>query len=403
MFYHDATWYKDASIIPGMNDWTKGLGNYEENLEKFPHGIENFTDAVHAAGLKTGIWVDPGNVDATLVESGQIPRDWVALIDGKENMTIHPSLAPTKQLCLGDPKVVEWIEQQLGDIIEKWHLDWIKWDPSATFSYECNRTDHGHGRTDGAYAAYRGRVQILRYLLNRFPNLAGFECDPSLYYARTNPGPQGLLPGGYTNEFITGPMLSPHVWGSLATEGKSDANGESLTARWYSASALDYYFRKHFTHGVTFGNINGMTSQMLSQAPPGFVEAFERNLLYFKQYRHLLFEDVYHPRLGAAGWSAIQYVPMDPSESVVFVFRDHSEVGTTTVELRGLDPSAKYRVTSLNDRPGRERMMTGDSLMKGISVALPDKWLAEGDGGTSKEFADQLHYGSDILLLQRAP
>ena len=113
-----------------------------------------------------------------------------------------------------------------------------------------------------------GEAEILRYLLKRFPNLAGFECDPSLHYARTNPGSQRLLPGGYTNEFITGPMLSPHVWGSLATEGKSDANGDNLTANWYSASALDYYLRKHFTHGVTFGNINGMASQMLRKPLP---------------------------------------------------------------------------------------------------------------------------------------
>ena len=403
VFYHDATWFKDASIVPGMNDWTKGLGNYEENTEKFPHGIKNFTDAVHAEGLKTGIWVDPGNVDATLVESGQIPKEWLAMIDGKENETIHPSLSPTKQLCLGDPEVVAWIEKQVGDIIEKWHLDWIKWDPSATLSYECNRTDHGHGHTDGAYAAYLGRLEILRYLLKRFPNLAGFECDPSLHYARTNPGPQRLLPGGYTNEFITGPMLSPHVWGSLATEGKSDANGDNLTANWYSASALDYYFRKHFTHGVTFGNINGMASQMHSQAPPGFVEAFQRNLLFFKQYRHILLEDVYHPNLGAPGWTAVQYVPSDPSESVVFVFRDHSEIKTTAVKLRGLDSSAKYRVTSLNDRPGRDRILMGEILMKGISVSLPEKWLSEGDGVAGKEFADQLSYGSDILLLKRVP
>ena len=46
-------------------------------------------------------------------------------------------------------------------------------DPSSTVSYECNRTDHGHGRTNGAYAAYRGRLEIIRYLLERFPNLLG--------------------------------------------------------------------------------------------------------------------------------------------------------------------------------------------------------------------------------------
>jgi Melibiase/Glycosyl hydrolase family 36 C-terminal domain len=402
VFYHDATWSEGASLIPGMNDWTLGLGSYQEDKEKFPHGIKNLSDAVHTMGLKFGLWVDPGNVDAARVESGEIPSDWLAMIDGKTIGTTHPSLAPTKQLCLGDPKVVAWIEKQLGDIIEKWHLDWIKWDPSATASYECDRTDHGHGKTDGAYAAYRGRQEILRYLLNRFPNLSGFECDPSLQYARTNPGPQNLLPGGYRNEFITGPMLSPNVWGSLATVGKGDAGGEYLTARWYSASALDYYFRKHFTHGVTFGNINGMSSQFLSAAPPGFVEALQRNLLFFKQYRHLLLEDVYHPKVAAAGWSSIQYVKEDSTESVVFIFRDNSKIAETTIRLRGLDANTKYRVTSLNDRPGRERVITGEALMKGIAEHLPDKWLASGDGAI-KEFADQQNYGSDVLLLQRVP
>ena len=401
VYYHDATWYQGASVVPGMNDWALGLGGYQDDREKFPHGLKTMSEAVRAAGMKFGLWIDPGNVDAARVNSGEIPSDWLAMIDGKTIGTTHPSLALTKQLCLGDPKVVAWIEKQLGDIIEKWHLEWIKWDPSSTVSYECNRTDHGHGKTDGAYAAYRGRVEILRYLMDRFPNLSGFECDPSLLYARTNPGPQGLLPGGYTNEFIMGPMLSPNVWGSLATIGKGDAGRENLTARWYSASALDYYFRKHFTHGVTFGNVNGMSSQFLSAAPSGFLEAFRRNLMFFKQYRHLLLEDVYHPKVAAAGWSSVQYVKQDSSESVVYVFRDKSPTAETTVQLRGLVPDAKYRVTRLNDRPGRERVTTGQVLAGGVSVHLPDAWLAKGDGPFSDEFASQENYGSEILLLQR--
>jgi len=402
VFYHDATWNEGASIVPGMNDWTEGLGNYQENKLKFPHGLRNLSDEAHARGMKFGLWVDPGNVDAKLVESGQIPKDWLAEIDGKPLETIHPSLSPTRQLCLGNPKVVAWIKKQLADLIEKYNLDWIKWDPSATVSYECNRTEHGHGKTDGAYAAYLGRQEIMRYLMERFPKLSGFECDPSLLYARVNPGPQGLLPGGYTNEFITGPMVSPNVWGSLATAGIGDARGDSLTARWYSASALDYYLRKHFTHGISFGNINGMSAQLLSAAPAGYVEAFQRNLLFFKEYRHLLFEDVYRPKPQAAGWSSIQYVKQDSTESVVFIFRDKSGAADTTIPLRGLDSKAKYLVTSLNDRPGRDKVLTGEALTNGISEHLPNEWLAKGDNSAANgEFADQLQIGSDILLLKR--
>ena len=177
--------------------------------------------------MKFGLWVDPGNVDAARVESGEIPSEWLAMIDGKTlGQRIHLSLPPNNCVWV-IPKLWHGLKSNLGDIIEKWHLDWIKWDPSSTVSYECNRTDHGHGKTDGAYAAYRGRLEIMRYLLDRFPNLSGFECDPSLQFARTNPGPQSLLPGGYTNEFITGPMLSPNVWGSLATIGQGDAGREN--------------------------------------------------------------------------------------------------------------------------------------------------------------------------------
>jgi hypothetical protein len=196
-------------------------------------------------------------------------------------------------------------------------------------------------------------------------------------------------------------MVSPNVWGSLATAGKGDARASNLAGRWYSASALDYDLRKHFTHGVIFGNINGMSSQLLSAAPAGYVEAFQRNLLYFKQYRHLLFEDVYHPKLDAAGWSSIQYVQEDAAKSVVFVFRDTSEVADTTIHPRGLDPKSKYRLTSLNDRPGRHRDLTAGDLTHGISVHLPNEWLAKGDGALDGEFADQQRYGSDILILQR--
>ena len=95
--------------------------------------------------------------------------------------------------------------------------------------------------------------------------------------------------------------------------------------------------------------------------PPGFVEAFERNLLFFKQYRHLLLEDVYHPKVDAAGWSSVQYVKDDTTESVVYIFRDKSDSADTTIRLRGLDPNARYRLTSLNDRPGRGESHDGRS------------------------------------------
>ena len=91
------------------------------------------------------------------------------------------------------------------------------------------------------------------------------------------------------------------------------------------------------------------------------------------------------------------------TESVVYIFRDKSDTADTTIRLRGLDPNARYRLTSLNDRPGREKVIAAEALTNGIFVHLPNEWLANGDGPFSTEFTDQQRYGSDIWLLQRMP
>ena len=401
VFYHDATWNEGSSIVPGMNDWSKGLGNYTESKEKFPHGLKIFSDEVHARGMKFGLWVDPGNVDATLVESGQIPKDWLAEIDGKTLGGTHPSLSPTKQLCLGNPKVVAWIKQRLADLIERYNLDWIKWDPSATVSYECNRTDHGHGKTDGAYAAYRGRQEDHALPHGAFSETLRVRVRPISPILQNQSRPPGT-----SARRIHHTNSSPDPW-SAQTSGARSQLPEQTTMATISRVAgtarfcLDYYLRKHFTHGSVSATSTACPRNSLA-APPGYIEAFQRNLLYFKQYRHLLFEDLYHPRPRAAGWSSIQYVKEDSMESVVFIFRDKSDDADTTVPLRGLDSKASYRVTCLNDRPGRERILTGEALTNGISEHLPNQWLANGDGHLETgEFADQLRIGSDILLLKR--
>jgi Melibiase len=371
VFYHDASWYEGSSLVPGTNDWSSGLGSYRESPEKFPSGLKHLSEAVRKAGMKFGIWVDPGNVDSERVAKGEFPDSWLAKIDGAPLVSRHPSLAPMTQLCLGNPDVVAFVKQNLGRIIDQWNLEWIKWDPSGTVNNNCNRTDHGHARNNGAYSAWKGKLEVWSYLMERYPQLSGFECDPSLRYARSNPATKSVLPGGYITEFITGPMVSPYVWGSPYS-AKSE-----LGMKWYSASALDYDIRKHLVHGFVFGNIDGMLSQRLSAAPQGYLEAFQRNLLFFKRYRHLLTEDVYHPALSVgASWSAIQYIKEDGSESVVFVFRDG---GAEAINRVKPSPAPRRRLRS---RVRRRLCPWLDRPPPRCPPPLRPVWLASAPSGT---------------------
>lgn len=402
VFCHDASWMAGSTLIPGMNDFTCGLGSFEEDVVKFPHGLQDLSQRVHEAGMKFGLWVDPSNIDCRRVTAGEFTPSWLAMKNGKLLEHGHPSLSPSNQLCMGNPEVVAWLKEQLAVLIERYSVDYIKWDASGTASYACDCHDHGHGARSGTWAAYAGRMEILSHLMARFPQLCGFECDPSLHYSRTNPGPRSLLPGGYTCEFMTGPMVSPYVWGSLASVKTIDSVEISeLTSGWCSASTLDYSLRQHLIHGVAYGNINAMWSQMLSKAPAGYIEAYMRNLYHFKKYRHLLFGNVWHPTLATPdGWTALEYTSEDACEAVLFAFRHKGGAPDNTVKLKALDPEKNYLITNLNDRPGRERHVTGASLAtEGIHFSLPDQWIARGDWFPGDEYDSQLEFGSDIILI----
>lgn len=415
VFTIDASWNEGGSIVPATNDWGAGLGSYVESRVKFPHGIRYLSDRVHALGLKFGLWVDPQNVDTRRVTSGEIPESWVARIDGKDLQCDHPTLSLMTELCLGNPEVVEWLKRELSRVLGEWRVDWVKWDPSGTASYNCNRTDHGHGCEDGAKAYFRGRREIMTYLFEKFPHLNGWECIFDMEICRVNPLEghyRNVLPA-YMNRFVTGPMVGPHVWGSMEYTFGTPESQDSLPASpYYEASYMDYFFRRILcAGGLSMGNITGIVSQRLRNAPLGYNDAFKRNMLQYKQYRHLYTEDCYRTGLldPSDNWNALQYVKRDASEALLYVFRNGGSQGKGILRLRGLDSDAEYTVASWNQRPGKERTFSGRDLTKdGIEVTLPDPYLAKANYSldrmeetTRKAFEAQLVYGSDVLVLTR--
>jgi len=107
--------------------------------------------------------------------------------------------------------------------------------------------------------------------------------------------------------------------------------------------------------------------------------------------------------------NAIIYCKHDGSKAVVFIFREGSSQGINQIKMRGLEKSATYLVTSLNQCPEREKTMNREELVNdGNRVELPDPWLAGThfnlnvmDQEHQRHFQKQLQYGSDILILQK--
>ena len=80
----------------------------------------------------------------------------------------------------GLPEVVEYLKNTLSGIIEKWNIEWLKWDPSGSspFDQVCARTDHGHQEGNGTFAALRGEQEIRQFLVQKFPHLVIEQLRP---------------------------------------------------------------------------------------------------------------------------------------------------------------------------------------------------------------------------------
>jgi hypothetical protein len=333
LFYVDASWYEGSCKVPGLGDWFTGLGNWHsEDFKKYPRGLAHISEKVHEAGMKFGLWFAPQMVDTDLI-GGRIPESWIAQRDGK-NLVTNAGKAngwgSISQVCLGNPEVAEFLKKSIGGAVKRYGLDWVKWDGSGLPGPSCNRAGHGHDPDDGHLAAIRAQYDVWNYLHTQFPNLVLEECgygnrlDYGLArYMRTNwlddsssdarPVRRRLINGSY---IYPAPYLETWVYKSNEIDTEKDP------------SLLDTTIRSRMLGLFGVGcRVGAKHHERLSYFPKEAVESIRRNVVSYKEYRHLLHEDVYHlppppdnPTLG----DAIQFCRRDGTESVVMVFQDGS-------------------------------------------------------------------------------
>lgn len=374
-FIHDASYYK-GSAMNGSGDWFSGVGNWDtENRDKLPHGLAYMSAKAHAAGMKFGLWFAPHVVDSKLVGS-LIPEKWVAKNDGKDVMLdLGNGWASIKQVCLGDPDVVEYLRKTMTASIEEYNLDWLKWDKSGLPGPVCNRADHGHDSKDGMFADLRGEYELYSYLHRRFPNLMLENCG---YPSRLDYGLQRYITANWLSDDTTDEVRCrrSQIHGCFAVQSAYNTAfvinyGNMKTEN--DPQKLDTIIRSRMIGHFGMGTMNGKLNERLSLLPSAAIEALKRNIANYKKYRHLLVEDVYHilPLADKIDqWDGIQFCRRDGSESVVMLFRGASPEVDKKIKLRGLQSDTGYILTSFNT--GESFHISGSELAdKGLTVSLP--------------------------------
>lgn len=342
-----------------------GLGDWYPNRRKFPRGLQPLIEYVKSLGMDFGIWVEPEmvNPDSDLYRKHP---DWVYHFPGRKRTEQRNQLV----LNLAREDVQEYIFGFLDELLSKYAIDYVKWDMNRSFSEPGWPEAPGDQQKEIWVRHVLGLYGILEKLQKKHPHVAFETCS-----------------GGGARIDLGIMRYVDYVWPSDNTdpfdrlfiqEGYSYAYNMKAMMCWVTdvpdvnnlrTTSLKYRF-----HSAMMGAL-GIGLDLNKCSPEEFNEC-KKYIEQYKEIRSTIQDgDCYRllsPRspLGAA----FQYVTIDRSQSVVFVFRHRQQFRHPfyPIQLKGLDPDAIYYCRQLNLK------RSGASLMaRGIQLDLKGDYDSE--------------------------
>ena len=354
LFLLDDGWF--GNKYPRNSD-RAGLGDWQENIKKLPHGIGHLIKEAKKEDVKFGIWIEPEMVNPKS-ELYEQHIDWVIRQPERQEVYFRNQLV----LDLSNPEVQDFVFGIVDKLFtENPELAFIKWDCNAVIfnaysTYlESKKIPQSH-----LYVEYvQGLYKVLQRIREKYPKVPIMLCSGG-----GGRGDYELLK--YFTEF----------WPSDNTEPL-----ERIFMQW------DYsYF---YPSIVTDNHVTNWGDQSIkykvdvaSMGKLGFdlvaSELKENDLLFCKQALtnyHSFKDIVWHGELYRLmspytnDFAALMYVNEDKSKAVVFNYLVNHRVSFHTniepVRLDGLDANKQYSVKEINLYPEQKSSLNTDNLYSG--------------------------------------
>ena len=149
------------------NDDTQGLGDYDVNYKKLPHGLDGLAKRINKIGMKFGLWFEPESINENSKLYNNHP-DWVIA-----NKSSKPSLGRHQLLLdLSKIEVQEYIIDSVSNILKNANIEYVKWDMNRHMS-DIPSIEH-NGEFFHRYIL--GLYRVMRTLTQRFPKVLWEGC-----------------------------------------------------------------------------------------------------------------------------------------------------------------------------------------------------------------------------------
>jgi alpha-galactosidase len=336
-------------------------GFWDPDPVKFPKGFAPFTDWARQHGMKSLLWFEPERIGYTNSVPGAYDRPVLA--------TEHPEWLLHGEECyfnLGDPVALAWLQDHLTSVIQKAKIDWYREDFNTGGPYEewrkndeVEKEKTGLSRTGLTENFYiQGHLALWDSLRERNPGLLIDSCAA----------------GGRRNDFESMRRAVPLLRSDYEMTQDAD-KFEGFQGHTYGLSLwLPFYgglsrFQEPYEYRSLLQPQFGMHAAPLPVAKKAYDE--------FRTAAPHMIEGDYYPltpyNRSPDQWIAWQFHTPGTGRGVIQAFRRaESGEAALSVQLRGLDPSARYMVCNLDETQSREA--SGADLMSGqfaLELAAP--------------------------------
>lgn len=334
LFLLDDGWF--GNKYPRNNDHA-GLGDWQPNKNKLPHGLGYLSDQAARRGIRFGIWLEPEMVNPKSELYEQHP-DWAIGQPHREPLLSRNQLI----LDLSNPAVKDFSWKVIDDTLgPNPNITYVKWDanryvtqPGSTY---LKPDEQSHLLIDYNFALY----DIMAHMAQKYPNVMAMLCS----------GGSGRADYGALKYF-------DNFWPSDNTDPLKRVFIQWGFSHIFPANTICAHVTRSgnrplkFTLDVAMSDDLGFDVDLAKTKPVEREQMASAIKLYKEELREVVGQgDLYRLESPYDGVrSCLDYIAPDGNKAVLFVYQLKSE-SPAAVKLRGLDPQKRYTAREVNLAP----------------------------------------------------
>ncbi len=340
-------WWQDAGWYPcdGVG-WPK-TGTWEVDRTRFPKGLREVSDFVHAHGMKSIVWFEPERVYKDTWIATQHP-DWV-----------H-DLKDQGLLELGEPKVRAWLTDHIDKLLTDEGIDIYRQDFNIDPLTYWRGADGADRQGIAEIRHVEGYLAYWDELLKRHPKMFIDSCSS----------------GGRRNDIETLKRAVPLLrsdWYNSPEGQQCQTYGLAMWVPYQGTGFIgvrdEYWIRSSMVSELTFGPGGDGTDKMN-------FDVIRKAVADHRQFRDVMLGDFYPLTPYSQKddmWMAWQYDDDETGKGAVQAFRRAKNADETmTFRLNGLRTDASYELTNLDTKQMTKQ--SGRELMeKGLPISITSR------------------------------